>query len=308
MQPTQALNLNDLDTFERVTRLGTLSAAARELGVPKSTIGRRITRLEKALGVALLHRGPRQIILTESGAELETRSRHALLELRELSLGLAADQPRGVLRLTVMPDLMISAQFPRMLAEFRRVYPGVILDVHATPRVTDIIAEGFDVGFRPEAAQADTDTLLVRRLATSESRLFAARKYIERRGTVAHVDGLTKHDWVSIAAHRLTPLELSGPDETRTLQPNVVAFGSDVASVLSLLRAGLGIAVLPPFYVQDDVASGVLVPLLPDWEAGLTRLLMVWPRQRFLLPRVRAFVDFIAESFGQAPGRGTATL
>ncbi|MEM7136102.1 MAG: LysR family transcriptional regulator [Myxococcota bacterium] len=297
MQPNLRVNLNDLDTFERVARLGTMRAAAKELGVPKSTIGRHITRLEEAMEVVLLHRGPRQVTLTESGVELEARSRHALRELRALSLGLATDEPHGVLRLTVLPDLMTSARFGLLLADFRRAYPEVVLDIDASPRIADIIAEGFDVGLRPETAQADTDTLVRRRLGSTDSRLFASRTYIERRGIVSQIEELERHDWVYLSSRGSSPLELSRGDESRSVTPRVVAYGSDVSSVLSLLRAGLGIALIPPMYVQDEVDEGTIVPLLPDWEAEQERLLMVWPRQRFLLPRVRAFLDFMAKSF-----------
>ncbi|MEM8605799.1 MAG: LysR family transcriptional regulator [Myxococcota bacterium] len=297
MQPPLRVNLNDLDTFERVARLGTLRAAAKELGVPKSTIGRHIARLEEAMEVVLLHRGPRQVTLTESGAELEARSRHALRELRALTLGLATDEPRGLLRLTVLPDLMMSARFGLLLAEFRRAYPDVVLDIDATPRIADIIAEGFDVGFRPETAQVDTDTLILRRLGSTDSRLFASRTYVERHELVSRIEDLEEHDWVYLSARASTPLELSRGDESRLVTPRVVAYGSDVSSVLSLLRAGMGIALVPPMYVQDEVDEGTIVPLLPDWEADRERLLMVWPRQRFLLPRVRAFLDFVSKSF-----------
>ncbi|MEM1026302.1 MAG: LysR family transcriptional regulator [Myxococcota bacterium] len=300
MQPNGRINLNDLDTFERVARLGTLSAAAEELGVPKSTIGRHIARLEEAVKVALLHRGPRQVTLTESGVELEARSRRALLELRELSFGLAASRPHGVLRLTVLPDLMASTRFASLLTEYCRAYPDVVLDIDANPRVANLITEGFDVAFRPATAQVDTDTLVVRRLASSDGRLFASRTYVERRGTVDRIEDLEEHDWVRVGSRRQMPFELSLGGETRSLMPRVVAYGSDVASVLSLLRAGLGIGAVPPIYLDDEVNRGTVVPLLPKWATARTHLLMVWPRQRFLLPQVRAFVDFIVESFQES--------
>ncbi|MEM9068941.1 MAG: LysR family transcriptional regulator [Myxococcota bacterium] len=298
MQPDTPLNLNDIDTFERVARLGTLTAAAEELGVPKSTVGRRIARLEATLKVALLHRGSRQITLTDSGAELETRSREALRELRALSVGLASDRPRGVLRITVLPDLMMTAQFGSLLSDFRRAYPDVVLDVDANPRVVDLIREGFDVGFRPDSAQPDTDTIIARRLSSSDRRLFASRSYVERRGPVTQVDALADHDWISVGQPQ-APIKLSNGDETHCLTPRTVAYGSDVASVLSLLRAGMGIALVPPLYLQQEVGNGSVHPILPGWEAGKTQLLMVWPRQRFLPPRVRVFVDFMLANFNR---------
>ncbi|MEM6533976.1 MAG: LysR family transcriptional regulator [Myxococcota bacterium] len=303
MQPKPRFNLNDLDTFERVARLGTLSAAAEELGVPKSTVGRRIARLEAEMEVVLLHRGARYVTLTESGRELEERSREALGNLRTLSLGLAADRPHGVLRLTMVSDLMMSARFASMLEEFRNAYPEIVLDIDATPRVVDIIAEGFDIGFRPDTAQTDTDTLLVRRLGASPLRIFGSEAYFKRRREITGIQDLENHDWVAVGPQRQVIVELSHQGESASVVPRVVAYGSDMSSVLSMLRAGVGLAVVPPFYVQDEVDARSMVPVLPEWQTDGAHLLMVWPRQRFELPRVRAFVDFMARAFS---GLGTS--
>ncbi|MEM9491875.1 MAG: LysR family transcriptional regulator, partial [Myxococcota bacterium] len=121
------MDLNHLETFNHVARLGTLAAASRQLGVPKSTISRRLTRLEESVGVDLLHRGARRVTLTEAGAELHARSERALADLRELASGLATDSARGTLRLTAPSDLGTTPWFARLLARFRHSYPEVTL-------------------------------------------------------------------------------------------------------------------------------------------------------------------------------------
>ncbi|MCO4768993.1 MAG: LysR family transcriptional regulator [Deltaproteobacteria bacterium] len=292
------MNLTDLDTFERVATHGTLAAAARELGVPKSTVSRRLTRLEEALGLDLLHRGGRRITLTQAGAELHGRSAAPLLVLRDLDSGLAADSPRGTLRITAPHDLGTTAWFAGMLTRFRDAYPEVSLDVDLTARVVDVVGEGFDVAFRPSSAQADTDELTVRMLGRFRAGLCASPAYLERHAAPTTVEELAEHPLVGLRGMVGRPLPIESADGTRhEFVPTFVAVGSDMSFVVAMVTAGMGIGLLPRSYATRELRRESLVSVLPELQTPLGRLAMVWPRSRFLLPRVRVFVDFVVTDF-----------
>ena len=287
------MNLTDLDTFERVAAHGTLAAAARELGVPKSTVSRRLSRLEEAVGTDLLHRGPRRVTLTRAGEELFARSAAPLSELRELDAGLVEDAPRGVLRLTAPYDLGTNPWLAEMLARFRRLHPGITFEVNLGARIVDLIGEGYDVAIRAQSAMPDTDDLAMRTLTRVDSAVFASRRYLQERPTPQTVADLDEHDLVTLQAFADRPVRLFDADGGEHLaRPPVVATGTDLGFVASMVRAGMGVGVLP--FLGEDAD---LVRLLPELHGPPAAVALVWPRRRFLLPRVRAFVDYAVAEF-----------
>lgn len=261
------MNLQDLHTFSLVADLGTFSAAATALGVPTSTVSRRVRRLEDALRVALLTRSSRSFVLTDDGRALQARTAPALRELEHITsdLGDGASTPRGVLTVTVPIDLGGSALVAGLIAGFSRAHPQVRVRLDVTNRTVDLVEESVDVALRVHNGLPDRDDLVARRLSTLDAAVFASATHptLERR--IAHA---REHDL-----------------ETAAVVVN------DYGPMAELVAAGAGTATLPLFLADPLVATGRLKPIGAVARPAGT-LSLVWPRSRHLAPRVRAFIDY----------------
>ncbi len=305
------MNLVDLASFVRVVELGTITAAAKAEGVGKSTISRRIARLEEALGVELVRRSARSFALTDSGRLLHERAEGALQELRELEHALkdAADEPTGRLRLTMVHDIGRSPTVASLIAEYRRLHRQVTVEVVLESRVVDIIAEGFDVALR---AHSDTipggGELMARRLSMPPAGFFASPDYLRQRGAPRSLDELAGHDLVGHTIGTLRDITLQSPEgSARFSFDDAACVVNDFGLAKALVEAGAGIALLPFFSTGDSIDAGRLVHVLPQWQPGeVGRLTMLWPASRHVAPRVRAFVDLASERLGHGAWRPQA--
>ena len=293
------MNLTDLETFVRVAEVGTMSSAARQLGVPKSTVSRRLSRLEQSLGVALLRRSARSFTLTDDGQALQARCAPALRQIAEAQRNLsdAIEEPRGQLSVTVSIDFGVTARFAALVAGFRRVYPGVSLQVMATNRMVDLVEEGFDVAFRLGPAQLpDSDSLMCSRLGDSGGGIYASPSYLERVGEPTHPTELKAH---ALLSHTATPfqggwpLQHSETDSVITVPVVPKITLNDFAPLGALLAEEAGFGLLPRFVAAEYVARGQLVSVLPDWCLAGGNIWLVWLRSSHLAPRVRSFIDYV---------------
>jgi DNA-binding transcriptional LysR family regulator len=290
------MNLNDLASFVRVVELGTITAAAAAEGVPKSTISRRIARLEDELGVELLRRSARAFALTEDGQLLHARSTVALQELADIEQRLteAGEVPRGRLVVSGPRDIAGSDTIAKLFAEYRASYPAVDVEVRLEARYVDLIAEGVDVALRAHGAEIPGGAGLMSRLiGKSEGRLYASPQYLAQRGKPRSITDLAKHDFV---LHRVMigrPLVLRSTNAgERSLDVGKIAFSLDDFGLLRrMVEVGGGIGLLAELSVGSSLRAGNLVPVLPAWSIQLGRLSLVWPASRHLSPRVRSFVD-----------------
>lgn len=292
------MDLNHLRTFQLVVASGSLAAAARTLGVPTSTVSRHISRLEETLGADLLHRGPRRIAVTEAGESILTRSRQPLRELLDLASDRPGTTPSGTLRIAAPSNVVLAPAFASMLVEFRRQHPNVEMDVDCSAWLSDLVDDGFDVGFRPYGTLRDRPDLMVRRLAPIELRLYAAPGYLQRAGRPASVDDLRRHDMVVPRFLRGRPLSLHRGKRLVEVEPRVVFVGDDLSFVLAMVQAGAGFAVIPAPEAKHRVDAGALAPVLPGWRLAPLQPAVVWLRRRFVAPRVRAFVNFVGRALG----------
>lgn len=295
------MRLDELQTFVIVAERGTLTAAARELGVPKSTVSRRVARLEDELGVALVRRSARSLSLTEFGEHLRMRSAPALRELAEAERSLQDldATPRGLLRLTAPADLGTTSALTRMFLSFREKWPGVNLDIDLTDRVVDLVGEGFDIALRPSGPRANWsgEGLKMRSLGKLRAGIFASPTYLQRHGAMAAPEDLLSLDWI---AHRVWfrqgHLELTHTrsGEVRRVQPVPAVTTNHIGQVLQMVLADGGVGAVPQFTARRSEREGELVQVLPDWQLQGGTLSAVWPATRHLSPRVRAFIDFAA--------------
>jgi DNA-binding transcriptional LysR family regulator len=294
------MNLVDLDAFVRVADAGSITGGAASLGVPKSTVSRRVTRLEDALGVQLLARGARRVTLTDHGRLLHERSRAALREIGDVERDLveAEGEPRGTLRVTAPADFGGSRGLAEVIASFRRKHREVALEIELTNRVVDLVEEGFDVALRPRGVLADTDELMGKPVVRATGGgLFASAAYVEEHGVPRSIEALARHACITHAAPALRSYQLRrgarGPIVLVKVDAAIVV--NSFSMMLSFVLSGAGIGLLyPTFEARAHIGSQKLVRVLPRYTTVDQELWVVWPRHRHTAPRVRAFLDHLA--------------
>ena len=289
------LDVGSLIAFAAVVDTGSFSAATQQLGQTPSGVSRTISRLERQLGMTLIHRTTRRLDLTEEGGWLLGRARRILAELEETErqAALARARPAGLVRVNAATPALDHLIAP-LLADFLDAYPQVQLELTSGETIIDLIEEKADVALR--IGQLPDSTLNARRLGSSRVRVLAAPAYLARHGTPARVEDLARHrqiGFVAPASLNTWPLRL-GPDEGWRCAPHVTATSGETIRHLAL--RGAGIVSLSDFLTRADVAAGRLVPLLD--AAALPWTQSVWAvfyKQGALAPRVKALVDFLAE-------------
>ncbi len=296
------MNLDEMATFIAVVEAGSMKAAAQRLGVPTSTVSRRVARLEDGLGLALLHRAHRTFTLTEHGEHLFERCGPIVEELGEVVTALSdrAPEPRGRLRVTLPQDLGATAFFADVMAGFMARWPLVSLDVELTNRRVSLVEEGFDVALRAHGPTITAPaSLMVRRLGVSAFGLYASPAYLAQRTHPESPEALLDHKVLShgLFAHDaqmiLRPRERG---EAREIAFDPTASSNDFGLLLELARADAGICALPDFLAGPGARSGTLCRVLPGWSLEGGHFSLLWPRSRHLAPRVRAFIDHVSEA------------
>ena len=286
------MNLNDLETFLLVAELGTFAEAARRLRVPKSTITRRVARLEEELGRSLLHRTARSFAISDEGRALLDRCGPPLRELAEVerALGDGQELPRGRLRVTTSVDLGTTEFVGGLIAAYTRRYDRVQVALEITNRQVDLLEENFDVAIRVHSAPLpDSDDLVARKLGVMTTGVYASPSYLSERSRSGADDQGQPHRLVCHAiAH-----------QGRLAQaPTITA--DDYIAVAAILAAGGGVGSLPTWVAAPYLDRGALVRLQLPWEDPRASVSLVWLRSRHLAPRVRAFIDLAVQH--AAPG------
>ena len=292
------IDIEALIAFSTVMDAGSFSAAAARLGQTPSGVSRTIARLEKHLGLTLLHRTTRRLQLTDEGSWFLERARALLADMANTEAEAAArrSQPSGLVRVNAATPALDHLLAP-LVPAFLDAYPLVQLELTSGETVVDLIEERADLAIR--IGNLPDSTLNARLLGRSRVRVLAAPGYLERHGTPAHVAELAHHRLLGFsqpATLNTWPLAHAGI-EGYTIDPGVTASSGETVRHLAL--AGAGIASLSDFLTRADQAAGRLVPLLP--EAALPWDQPVWAvfyKQGALAPRVAALVDFLARELG----------
>lgn len=293
--------LEDLASFVAAADKGSLTGAARALGVPKSTISRRLARLEEELGQQLVQRSSRAFRLTETGEALYRRSAPALLDLGEAldATRDAGTELSGDLRVTAPVDLGSSPPFASAMVQFAAAWPRLRLTVELADRLVDLVAEGVDVACRLHTGPLDDRaSLKARKLRRIEMGLFATKAYLDRAGRPGQVGDLGGHQLVRIERPggaspwpMLKGLEALDAREVRV--PGVTTTSMSFAAAAVASGAGIG---LLPLLVAGALPCEI-ERVLPDLDVPSPTLSLVWPASRQLSPRVRTFVDFMVARF-----------
>ena len=295
------MNLNDLQTFVWVAQSGTLSGAAKRLGIPKSTVSRRIQRLEDAIGHELLRRTPRSVVLTEQGKALYLRSAPPLRELQDTAEAISHvdTEPTGILRITTVPGFGHSHFFVQCIQNYILKYPKTTVDIELTTRLVDMIDEGFDVAIRMHQNEVPgSASLMSRKLLRLSRAMYATETYIREKGEPQILADLTNHRLVAHAIVDRRPIQwhLNGkPIENAMDYPNPRLLVNDSTALERFALAGAGIAILDKLEGEMLAKDAKLIRVLPGYEQLGASASLVWPTSRHMAPRVRAFIQHAVE-------------
>ncbi|WP_269507571.1 LysR substrate-binding domain-containing protein [Burkholderia sp. IMCC1007] len=301
---TLEVNLNDLYLFVQAVDAGSMSAAARRLDMPKSTVSKRVAELERTLGARLVHRTSRSFRLTPVGAEFFEHARAAVIEAdsaRDAVLRQAAE-PAGVVRITSSVPVAQHILAP-CLPALAIAHPKLLLQIHASDRLVDIAQEGFDIAVRSHFAPLPDSALVQRPLAASPIVVVTAPAYLARAGTPGTPADLAHHDGLHPGAQPWR-LQRDGDGDAVDVTPRLRLQADESTLLLQAATAGLGLACLPDWIAAAALASGALVRVLPGWRAGTVTTTLLMPHRRGQLPGVRAAVEFLAQHVARHHGSG----
>ena len=290
-------HLDELAMLVDVAVSGSLTAAAKRLGVPKSTVGRAIRRIEDELGVALVRRMTRGPALTEPGRLLADLAAPHIAALHDATaaLGRTSSEAYGLLRITAPTDVgsvVIAPLLPGFLARHPRVRPEI---VH-TLRVVDLVREGVDVAIRlTMAPRLPSSTLIARKLGAADIGFYASPSYAARRELPKHPRDLADHDNVLLFPGDTTTYHLKGPKGLAQVRVSGRVSGDDFLFVRGSVVAGVGIGALPWFIASQELANGTITRVLPEYRLTGGSAWVVHPPAKPLAPKVAAFCSYLVE-------------
>ncbi|WP_175721204.1 LysR substrate-binding domain-containing protein [Burkholderia anthina] len=292
------LDLNDFRYFVRIVECGGVTAASRNLDVPKSTVSHRLQQLEAALGIRLINRTSRSLSVTDAG-NLFYRHAVATLEQAELAEAVVRErllEPSGTIRFTTAAATSLFA-IRQILPDFIKRYPKVNVIQHVSDDQVDIVGGSYDLALRAHTGPLSDSALVQRTLAPAPWFLFAAPDYLQQRGIPLSISDLTQHDTLIMLRHgHPQTWKLKHPTQGEVvvpLKPRLA--GNDIVTLKQAARDGLGIIALPHYVCRGDIQTGALQRVLPDWLAGEANITAVIPFRHGMQPSVRVFLDYLAQ-------------
>jgi len=287
-------DLDDILVFVKVAQFESITRAARSLGMPISTVSRRLSVLESALGVSLLRRTTRRVMLTAQGREYFSQCQEPLNLLQEAEQVLthAQKRPEGLLRITV-PVILSQEPILNFISAFMKGQTGIRVELVVTNLLLDLIAENIDVALR--VGELQDSSVVARRLGTIAYCLVAAPEYLKARTLPAEPADLKAHDcvvfnaknnerdWDLVSGRRRVRIRVSGPAATR-----------DINSARAFVHRGHGIGLAPSTYCDEAIAKGKLLRVLPKWTSSPIPVFALYSSRKFLPLRLGVFLDALA--------------
>lgn len=300
------VDIEGVEAFVRVAETMSFTEAGKSLGLPKSTVSRRLSRLEERLGVRLLHRTTRKLALTEAGSKYLGQVAPALAAIQAASseLGDRESELSGTVRVTAPFNFGVSF-LGGLVARFIEKYPEIDVELALSDRLVDLIGDGYDMAFR--GGRLEDSTLVARPLGRGGSWLVASPDYLARDGVPESVADLEKKECVLFRGHEgVERWTLEGPEgKVLTVAVSGRVNGDEYGFVRSATKAGAGIACIPWVLVTHDVASGALARVLPAWGTSGGQMHLVYPSARHLPSRVKVFRDFVLDWVKDPPWEQT---
>ena len=295
-------DLNNLYYFAQVIEHGGFAAAGRALRIPKSKLSRRIAELEACLGVQLLQRSTRRLALTEIGRVYFGHCKAMLVEAEAANeaVALVHSEPRGVVRVTC-PVALLAVRMGEMFANFLLKYPRVELHLEETNRRVDVIGEGIDLAVRVRPLPLEDSGLVLRILSDRGQCLVASPALLQRLGKPLGPSDLTRFPSMDLGQPQLEHTwRLYGPEGAEAeVRHHPRYITRAMMALRSAAVAGVGVVQLPRMMMTEQLASGELVSVLPNWEPRREVIHCVYASRRGQLPAVRALIDYLAERFDE---------
>lgn len=288
------LDLDAVSVFAQVVESGSFAAAARDLGLSRSSVSKQVGRLEEELGARLLNRTTRRVSLTEAGRTFYRGGLDALAaaEAAQAAVSRLTQAPRGRLRVSAPVSFSVRHLAP-LVAGFLARYPEITLDLALSDRRVDLVEEGFDLAIR--IGVLDDSSLIARKLAPSPLLLCAAPAYLAQRGTPGEPADLAGHDCL-LYSHEEGAVRwrFHGPAGERRVRVTGRLRADNGDLLRRAARDGAGIALLPRFIAGADIDAGALTRLLPQWDCpSASAVYAVYP-SRQISPKVRVWIDHLA--------------
>lgn len=289
-----------IEAFIAVADEHGFTQAAQRLGVSKSVVSKQVSALEQHLGVRLFNRTTRNLSLTEAGARFYAQSTGIVEQLveAEQAVGDLNASPRGLLRVNV-PVSFGHLHLGPAMPEFLSRYPDIEVDITLNDRLVDLVNEGFDAAIR--ISRLEDSSLIARRVATAHGWVCASPEYIARHGAPRHPGELAAHnclvytyarqgqDWILV--------DRQGNEHRVPVRGRLRANNGEF--LLETAAAGMGLVIMPDFIIADSVDSGRMQRVLPEYTARELGVYAVYPYTRHVSAKVRVFVDFLVERFGE---------
>jgi len=292
--------LTTMKTFLAVVQEGSFSKAADKLDISPQLVSKYISALEDNLRTRLLHRTTRKVSVTEAGNQYYPRCQQVVIDIEDMenSLNNLSENVSGVLSISA-PMSFGTKHLAGLLVDFQKQYPNLKLDLRLTDQYVDIVEQGIDIALRIGVLK--NSTLIAKKIAPIHLAVFASPDYLERHGTPQTLLDLQSHNYLRYS-HSEPTKRLFGVNELKSelkLESNFVANNGDL--LLNTAIAGGGIAMQPTFIAGEALAQGKVVRILKDYEPEPMGLYMVYANRQFLPSKVRAFVDFASDFYGDTP-------
>ena len=288
-------------SFVRIAEMGSLSAVARETGATQPAISRQLAALEEHLGVRLIQRSTRSLMLTEDGRELLSHARLVVeaVDETEAVIGQRRGSPTGLVRLGC-PSVFGRTYIVPHLGDLLARYPGLSVELVVGDNVVDLVQEAIDLAIR--IGPITDVSLVARRIGTVSVTPIASCAYLAEHGEPTHPSDLATHQCVVFTR----PSEpgawlLHGPDGPITVHVGGRFRSNHIESVLAAVVAGQGIGLLPLWMLREKLRDGVVRPILQAWQPPTVPISAVYPSRRYLAPRTRAVIDFLIDEFKRDP-------
>jgi DNA-binding transcriptional LysR family regulator len=283
------MDLNRVATFVKVVELGSFTQAADSLGVPKSSVSRSISELEKSLGVLLLQRTTRKLHLTDAGRLYYDKARVAITELTdaESMMSELGTEIRGSVSVTIPPQLGDNV-FGEIVTEFVREYPKVKVEVLISSRRVDLVQEGIDLAVR--GGPLEDSSLIAQKVGTSDLALYASEAYLARRGTPKTLEELAEHECVLYRDRTRSKWTLEGPNGVESVVVQGSITSDDVTFLAGAMVAGAGIGLIPAFRGCIE-----LTRVLPDYAIRGSPVHVVAPSVRHETAAVATFREYLVK-------------
>ena len=287
--------LTSLRVFREVVESGSFAAAAERLDISAPMASKRLAHLERTVNARLLHRISRHLSLTEAGSAYYEQCRQALdiLDAADAAITWRAGGVRGQLKVSA-PVWCATTQFASVLADYRRSFPDVIVDLHLANRKVDLVSDGFDLALR--ATFEPSPALIARPLCRIDFHLVAAPEYLARHALEAPEEDFS-YDAVLPNYVDMGTLADRLPKASQRLRLNPVLRSDDTTLSYHAVLAGMGVAFLPAWLVDSDLASGRLAKVADgQFQGPSTKMYAVYTSRQYMAPKLRTFIDFLSQA------------